>query len=81
MRSVAEIWNEYAKVLPSNVGSVQARETKRAFLSGMMAFDAAMNKLATLPDGQDVEALEWIKRDLMNELLTFIREDFPGGVH
>lgn len=81
MRTVTEIWNEYAKVLPHNVGPVQARETKRAFLSGMLAFDAAMNELETLPDGQDIEALNRIKQDLMYELLKFIREDFPGEVN
>lgn len=81
MKTVADIWNAYAKVLPSNAGSIQTRETKRAFLSGMLALDFAMNELGTLPEEQAVRELEQTKIDLMDELLKLIREDFPGGTH
>ena len=80
MKTVIEIWNEYARILPVTCSQTQMRETKRAFLSGMFALDTALNEVSSLPEDESVEALDRIKRGIMLELLVMVREDWPGSI-
>jgi hypothetical protein len=59
MNKIEKLWQEYARLVLQGVSenSVQYKETRKAFVAGMITSLEQLNAISALPDDQAVKAL------------------------
>jgi hypothetical protein len=74
MKTAIDTWNDYAKILPRDASSTQVRETKMAFLSGMLSLIALLSQIANLSEDEGAKTIEDTHESIICEILKTMRE-------
>ena len=74
MKTAIDTWNDYAKILPRDASSTQVRETKMAFLSGMLSMIGLLWQIADLSEDEGVKTLQDTRESIICEILKTMRE-------
>lgn len=65
MKTIEQMWKDYAKAMPDTASEIQVRETRRAFYSAIRMFSHDMMSLdENMPDDQASEIVKGWEREM-----------------